>query len=35
MDRISFIRFSGFPVSSSLTDHSTICRFRNNLLDPS
>lgn len=31
-DRISFIRFSGFSLSSSLPDHSTICRFRNTLL---
>ncbi len=30
-DRISFIRFSGFSISSSLPDHSTICRFRNAL----
>lgn len=32
-DRISFIRFSGFSVSSPLPDHSTICRFRNALLE--
>lgn len=32
-DRISFIRFSGFSVSSPLPDYSTICRFRNALLD--
>ena len=32
-DRISFIRFSGFSVSSALPDHSTICRFRNDLLE--
>lgn len=32
-DRISFIRFSGFSISSSLPDHSTICRFRNALLE--
>jgi IS5 family transposase len=32
-DRISFIRFSGFSLTSSLPDHSTICRFRNNLLE--
>jgi IS5 family transposase len=32
-DRISFIRFSGFSISSALPDHSTICRFRNALLD--
>jgi IS5 family transposase len=32
-DRISFIRFSGFSVSSALPDHSTICRFRNALLE--
>lgn len=31
-DRISFLRFSGFSISSSLPDHSTICRFRNSLL---
>jgi IS5 family transposase len=33
MDRISFIRFSGFSLTSSLPDHSTICRFRNALLE--
>ena len=32
-DRISFIRFSGFCLSSTLPDHSTICRFRNALLE--
>lgn len=32
-DRISFIRFSGFSVSSTLPDYSTICRFRNALLE--
>ena len=32
-DRISFIRFSGFSVSSPLPDHSTICRFRNAILE--
>lgn len=32
-DRISFIRFSGFSLVSSLPDHSTICRFRNALLE--
>lgn len=32
-DRISFIRFSGFSVSSPLPDYSTICRFRNTLLE--
>jgi len=32
-DRISFIRFSGFSLTSTLPDHSTICRFRNNLLE--
>lgn len=32
-DRISFIRFSGFSLSSPLPDHSTICRFRNTLLE--
>jgi IS5 family transposase len=32
-DRISFIRFAGFSVSSTLPDHSTICRFRNALLE--
>mgnify|MGYP001365191984 FL=1 len=31
-DRISFIRFSGFSLTSPLPDHSTICRFRNTLL---
>jgi IS5 family transposase len=33
LDRISFIRFSGFSLTSSLPDHSTICRFRNTLLE--
>lgn len=32
-DRISFIRFAGFSLSSTLPDHSTICRFRNALLE--
>jgi IS5 family transposase len=32
-DRISFICFSGFSLVSSLPDHSTICRFRNTLLE--
>lgn len=32
-DRISFIRFSGFSLESTLPDHSTICRFRNALLE--
>ena len=32
-DRISFIRFGGFSLNSSLPDHSTICRFRNTLLE--
>ncbi len=32
-DRISFIRFSGFSIMSPLPDHSTICRFRNTLLE--
>jgi len=32
-DRISFIRFSGFSLESSLPDYSTICRFRNALLE--
>ena len=32
-DRISFIRFSGFSLESTLPDHSTICRFRNTLLE--
>jgi len=31
-DRISVIRFVGFPLSSPTPDHSTICRFRNALL---
>jgi IS5 family transposase len=31
-DRISVIRFVGFPLSSPTPDHSTICRFRNNLV---
>ena len=32
-DRISFILFTGFSISSPLPDHSTICRFRNHLLE--
>jgi IS5 family transposase len=32
-DRISFILFTGFSISSPTPDHSTICRFRNNLLE--
>lgn len=32
-DRISFVRFCGFSLSSDLPDHSTICRFRNRLLE--
>lgn len=31
-DRISFTRFCGFSLSSDLPDHSTICRFRQELL---
>ncbi len=31
-DRLSIIKFVGFPLSSPTPDHSTICRFRNNLL---
>ena len=32
-DRISLIRFSGFSLESPLPDHSTICRFKNTLLE--
>jgi IS5 family transposase len=32
-ERISFIRFSGFSLSNALPDHSTICQFRNALLE--
>lgn len=32
-DRISFIRFAGFSLTSDIPDHSTICRFRNSLLE--
>lgn len=32
-DRISFIKFSGFSLGSSLPDHSTICRFRNTCME--
>jgi IS5 family transposase len=32
-DRISFLKFSGFSLGSSLPDHSTICRFRNTLME--
>jgi len=32
-DRISFLKFSGFSMGSSFPDHSTICRFRNALME--
>lgn len=32
-DRLSVIRFVGFPLSSPTPDRSTICRFRNHLKD--
>lgn len=32
LDRISFQRFTGFSSSEDIPDHSTICRFRNELL---
>jgi transposase, IS5 family len=31
-DKISFIRFVGLSMTSDVPDHSTICRFRNELL---
>ena len=32
-DKISFIRFVGLSMVSDIPDHSTICRFRNELLE--
>lgn len=32
-DRISFQQFTGFSVSEDIPDHSTICRFRNRLIE--
>jgi IS5 family transposase len=31
LDRISFVRFVGLSLASDVPDHSTICRFRNEL----
>lgn len=32
-DRLSFIRFCGLTLEESVPDHSTICRFRNKLIN--
>ena len=32
-DRISFTRFAGFSLEDETPDHTTICRFRNLLLE--
>ena len=32
-DRISFVRFSGLSLDESVPDHTTICRFRNALIE--
>ena len=33
MDRISFVQFIGLSLASDVPDHSTICRFRNEMLE--
>jgi len=33
LDRISFIRFAGLSLEESVPDHTTICRFRNLLVE--
>lgn len=33
LDRISFVRFAGLSLASDVPDHSTICRFRNELME--
>jgi len=33
LDRISFVRFAGFSLEESKPDHTTICRFRNLLVE--
>jgi transposase, IS5 family len=33
LDRISFIRFAGFSLEEPVPDHTTICRFRNALVE--
>ena len=33
LDRISFIRFVGFSLEESVPDHTTICRFRNAMVE--
>ena len=33
LDRISFLRFAGFSLEESIPDHTTICRFRNLLIE--
>jgi len=33
LDRISFVRFAGFSLEESKPDHTTICRFRNLLIE--
>lgn len=32
-DRMSFIRFTGFSMAQDIPDYSTICRFRNRLIE--
>jgi IS5 family transposase len=33
LDRISFVRFAGLSLEDSVPDHTTICRFRNLLIE--
>ena len=33
LDRISFVRFAGLSLEESVPDHTTICRFRNALIE--
>jgi len=33
LDRISFVRFTGLSLEDSVPDHTTICRFRNLLME--
>ncbi|NKJ44925.1 IS5 family transposase [Novosphingobium sp. SG916] len=32
-DRVSFRRFIGLPLEASSPDHTTLCRFRNRLVE--
>src|SRR5271166_3150476 len=32
-DRISFRRFVGLPLEAAMPDHTTLCRFRNRLVE--